>query len=174
MPALNFNKCENIMDTFDKNINEINEMIQLVNFTLNGEEFGVDILQVEDIIRNLKITCIPDTPDYVKGIVNLRGYIIPVIDLRLKLGIAAAEYNLSTRIIVAEIEEKKVGFIVDSVNEVLRIDGKITEAPPHLIAGEKTKYIKAVAKYENRLITLIDIQKVLSNDEKYYAEIEGK
>ncbi len=142
------------------------ELLQLVSFIIGNEEFAVDILFVHEINRMLQITKVPNSPDFVEGVINLRGRVIPVIDLRCKLGMERKAYDKNTRIIVVEVEGKMVGFIVDAVNEVLRIQKSITEAPPELVTGINSEYIKAVGKLEDRLLILLDLEKVISNEQK--------
>ncbi len=149
---------------------ESTELLQLVSFTLNEEEFGIDILMVQEIIRMLQITKVPNSPDFVDGVVNIRGRIIPVVDLRCKLGMPRKEHDKETRIVVVEVSGKTIGFIVDAVTEVLRIPSSIIEAPPELIAGVNSEFIKAVGKLEDRLLILIDLEKILSNSEKLKLE----
>lgn len=144
---------------------ETSELLQLVSFMIGEEEFGVDILVVQEIIRMLQVTKVPNAPDFVDGVINLRGRIIPVIDLRCKLGMPRKERDKDTRIVVVEVAGKTVGFIVDAVTEVLRIPSNITEAPPEIVAGVNSEFIKAVGKLEDRLLILIDIEKVLSASE---------
>lgn len=146
--------------------NDSSELLQLVSFLIGNEEFGVDILYVQEINRMIQITKVPNTPDFVDGVINLRGRVIPVIDLRRKLGMNKKEHDKNTRIIVVEVSGKTVGFIVDAVNEVLRIPKSITEAPPELVSGVNSEYIKAVGKLEDRLLILLDLEKVLSTDQK--------
>ncbi len=143
-----------------------NKIIQLVSFKLGKEEFGVDILKVQEINRMLEITEIPNSPEFVEGIVNLRGRIIPVIDLKKRLSLPIKEHDNSTRIIVVELQGKTVGFIVDEVSEVLRIESNITEPPPEMVAGINSDYITAVAKLEDKLLILLDLNKVLSQEEE--------
>lgn len=143
-----------------------NKIIQLVSFKLGKEEFGVDILKVQEINRMLEITEMPNSPDFVEGIVNLRGRIIPVIDLKKRLNMPVKEHNNSTRIIVVELNGKTIGFIVDEVSEVLRIESNITEPPPDMVAGIESDYITAVAKLDDRLLILLDLNKVLTNEEE--------
>jgi len=147
-----------------------NQIIQLVSFKLGKEEFGVDILKVQEINRMLEITEMPNSPDFVEGIVNLRGRIIPVIDLKKRLNLPIKEHDNSTRIIVVELNGKTVGFIVDEVSEVLRIESNITEPPPEMVAGINSDYITAVAKMEDRLLILLDLNKVLTQKEKTVLE----
>lgn len=144
---------------------ETAELLQLVTFNIGKEEFGVDILNVQEINRMTHITKVPNAPHYVEGVINLRGRVIPVIDLRLKLKIEKKEYDKNTRIIVVEVDNKTIGFIVDSVNEVLRIQANLTEAPPDMVSGIESEYIKSVGKLEDRLLILIDIQKIIQTNE---------
>jgi purine-binding chemotaxis protein CheW len=146
-------------------VDTISEILQLVSFKVGMEEFGVNILYVQEINRMIQITKVPNTPDFVEGIINLRGRIIPVIELRTKLGIEKKPYDKETRIIVVEIEQKTVGFIVDSVSEVLRIPSNILEAPPSITNGVNSEFIKSIVKLENKLIILIDLESILSMDE---------
>ncbi|MHB8854897.1 MAG: chemotaxis protein CheW [Ignavibacteriaceae bacterium] len=144
---------------------ESSELLQLVSFMIQDEEFAIDILFVQEINRMLQITKVPNAPAFVSGVVNLRGRVIPVIDLRTKLGMEVKKHDKNTRIVVVEVKEKTVGFIVDAVKEVLRIPASITEPPPELVTGINSEFIMAVGKLEDRLITLIDIEKILSNSE---------
>ncbi len=144
---------------------ETAELLQLVTFNIGKEEFGVDILNVQEINRMTHITKVPNAPYYVEGVINLRGRVIPVIDLRLKLKIEKKDYDKNTRIIVVEVDNKTIGFIVDSVNEVLRIQANLTEAPPDMVSGIESEYIKSVGKLEDRLLILIDIQKIIQTNE---------
>ncbi|RJP63667.1 MAG: purine-binding chemotaxis protein CheW, partial [Ignavibacteriales bacterium] len=130
------------------------ELIQLVSFKVGKEEFGVDILKVQEINRMLKITKVPNSPDFVEGVVNLRGRIIPVIDLRKRLSIENKIHDAKTRIVVVDIAGNIVGFIVDEVNEVLRISKDILENPPELVAQVDSDFITSVAKLEDRIIIL--------------------
>ncbi len=137
------------------------ELIQLVSFKLGDEEFGVNIQKVKEINRMIQITKVPNAPSFVKGVVNLRGSIMPIIDLRKKLNMPQKEDDNNTRIIILDLENKTIGFIVDEVSEVLRISNSILEPPPDMVGGVDTDYITAVAKLENRLLILLDIEKVL-------------
>ncbi len=140
---------------------DLSEILQLVSFIIGNEEFGVNILFVQEINRMLQITKVPNAPYFVDGVVNLRGRVIPVIDLRSKLGFERKEHDKNTRIIVIEVRGKTVGFIVDAVKEVLRIPKNITEPPPEIVSGTTSEFIMAIAKLEDRLITLIDLEKII-------------
>lgn len=138
-----------------------NELLQLVTFKLENEEFGVDILNIQGINRMVEVTKVPNSPEYVEGIINLRGQVIPIIDLRKRLKMPDKSYSKDTRFIVVEFRNKVVGFIVDSVNKVLRIDRNLTEPPPNTATGIDTKYITAVGKLEDNLLILLDFEKIL-------------
>jgi purine-binding chemotaxis protein CheW len=146
--------------------NDSNELLQLVSFKIGNEEFGINILIVQEIIKTVQITKIPNSPSFVEGIINLRGKVIPVIDLRVRLNLEKKPQDKDTRIIVLEINSKTIGFIVDEVNEVLRIPKSITEPPPEMVTGLNSEFITAIGKLDDRLITLIDLEKILSTDEK--------
>jgi len=141
------------------------QLLQLVSFHIEEEEFAIDILNIQGINRMMNITRVPNTPAFVEGIINLRGQVIPVVNLRKRLGFPPKEPDKATRIIVVEIGKRVIGFIVDSVNEVLRISSSITEPPPPMVAGIDSEYITAVGKLEDRLLILLDLEKVLSGDE---------
>ena len=154
------------MSNIDAKNEDSNELLQLVSFMIDKEEFGVDILFVQEINRFMQITKVPNAPDFVEGVINLRGRVIPVIDLRMKFRMVKKERDNSTRIIVVEVGGKTVGFIVDSVNEVLRIPKNVTEAPPEIVTVTDSDYIMAVAKLEDRIITLLNLDKILSKSDK--------
>jgi purine-binding chemotaxis protein CheW len=142
------------------------ELLQLVTFSIGEEEFGVEILKVQEIIRMLEITRVPKAPDFVEGVINLRGKVIPVIDLRLRFGLTAKEHDKKTRIIVIEINQMIVGFVVDSVSEVLRIPSSTIEPPPPVISGLDSEYISGVGKLDDRLLIMLDLNRLLSKEEK--------
>jgi len=142
------------------------ELLQLVSFNIDNEEFGIDILKVEEIIRVISITKIPNAPDFIEGVINLRGKVIPVIDLRTRLNKIRKSHDNNTRVIVVEVSGKTVGFLVDSVKEVLRIPKNITEPPPSMVSGVNSEYITAIGKLEDRLLILLDLEKVLDYRQK--------
>ncbi|MEK7774001.1 MAG: chemotaxis protein CheW [Deltaproteobacteria bacterium] len=142
------------------------EVLQLVTFRLGNEEFSMDILKVQEIIRHMNLTKVPRTPDFVDGVINLRGRVIPVLDLRKRFGMAADEKTNETRIIVVDVDNSIVGLKVDAVSEVLRLPADTVEPPPLLVKGTESDYIKGVGKLEGRLIILLDVGKILSKTEK--------
>ncbi|MBF0327668.1 MAG: chemotaxis protein CheW [Nitrospirae bacterium] len=135
-------------------------LLQLVTFNLDDEEYAIDILKVQEINRMTAITKIPNAPYHVEGVVNLRGRVIPVVNLRKKLAMAEREHNEQSRIMIMDIQGSIMGLIVDAVSEVLRIPANIVEPPPPLSMGISTEYIKGIAKLEDRLIILVDLGKL--------------
>ena len=162
------------MSEAKKNNSENSELLQLVSFKIATEEFGVDILDVQEIIKIVQITKVPNSPPFVEGVINLRGKVIPVIDLRTRLGLNKIEHDKDTRIIVVELSKSTIGFIVDAVNEVLRIPVSITEAPPEIVSGIDSEFIKAVGKLDDRLLILIDLNQILHQDETKQLEKMNK
>jgi purine-binding chemotaxis protein CheW len=149
---------------------------QIVTFFLAKEEFGVDILLVKEVIRLSPITEVPNTLSYVEGVINLRGKVVPVVDLRKRLDLEIAEQDKETRIMIIEIEEKSTGFILDSVSKVITIPrDSIQPAPDMITAGVESEYILGVSRIsegdqEDRLIRLLDFYKILTAEE--LGEIE--
>ncbi len=140
------------------------EILQLVSFKIGPEEFGIDILQVQEINKVTSVTKIPNSPSFIEGVLNLRGRVIPIIDLRLRLNLEKIAHTSNTRIIVVNVRSRTVGFIVDAVSEVLRIPDSIIEEPPLLITGINTEFISSVVKMEDRILILIDLEKIISLD----------
>lgn len=155
----------------DSNLNEnaataSGEIIQLVTFTLLEEEYGLPILDVREIIRMVDITPVPHAPSFVEGVINLRGQIIPVIDLRKRFELNNKDINTETRIVVVEVQETIVGLIVDSVSEVLRIDSSTIAPPPGLVTkGIGSQYLQGITNLEDRMVILVDIQRVFNKKE---------
>jgi purine-binding chemotaxis protein CheW len=146
------------------------ELLQLVSFTLGNEEFGIEIQKVQEIIRMVEITKMPNSPDFVEGIMNLRGKVIPVICLRQRMGLEKLQADKNTRVIVVDIKGKTIGFIVDSVSEVLRIPQDLTEKPPEIAAGINADYIVSIARLEDRLLILLDLDRTLLSTEQAQLE----
>ena len=152
-----------------KNENQQDDIHQLVGFRLDEEDFGIDIHQIQEINRMTDITRVPNAPDYVKGVMNLRGKTVPVMDLRSRLDLKQKEYDDDTRIIVVTINKEIIGFIVDFVTEVIRIPYDKTEPPPDFIKSIDTDFIKAVGKVNNNLIILLSLEKILIDNQLLLA-----
>ncbi|MEO7040166.1 MAG: chemotaxis protein CheW [Candidatus Elarobacter sp.] len=148
----------------------MSETVQVVSFKLGSEEYGVDIAQVQEINRMVAITHVPRAPQFMEGVINLRGQLIPIIDLRTRFGMPRVEHTKSTRIVVTEIGTKRIGMVVDSVSEVLRLALDQIEPAPEMITGVDTEYIRGVGKIEDRLIILLDLARIISISEKRELE----
>ncbi len=140
--------------------------IQLVIFRLAKEEFGLDIAQVREIIRMQDITPMPKAPEFIEGVINLRGQIIAVMDLARRFGLEQTQKTEKTRIVVTEVKDNTVGVIVDEVPEVLRISEDNVDPTPEMIESQvHAEFIKGVGKLEERLVILLDVDKILSREE---------
>jgi purine-binding chemotaxis protein CheW len=138
---------------------------QYLTFTMADEEYGVEILKVQEIKGYSAITPIPNTPVYVKGVMNLRGTIIPVIDLRAKLAMAEGQYNQFTAIVVLTVGAKTMGLVVDAVSDVLKIPRAEIQAAPDFGAAVDARFINGMAKAGDKLVVLLDIERVLGGGE---------
>lgn len=145
--------------------------LQLVTFDVAGEEFAVDILAVQEINRMMELTRVPQSPPEVEGVINLRGKIIPVLDLRKKFGQPSAERTETSRIVVIEVHKRVLGFIVDRVHEVLRISGDIVEPAPPMACSIDAEFIAGVGKLPDRLLILLDIEKLFSAEAAHAASV---
>ena len=142
------------------------EILQMVVFHLGGEEFGVDIMGVKEIIRVPEITQIPQSPDFVEGVINLRGRIIVVVNLEKRFNLKSKELDENSRIVVVEIGDNVVGMIVDSVNEVLRIPvSNVDPAPDFVTSNISRDYITGVGKVDERILIFLDLASVLDRKE---------
>ena len=141
-------------------------LLKLVGFYLGEEEYAVDILRIKEIKLMQEITNVPKAPSFVEGVINLRGDIVPIIDLKKKLSLGSAVINEETKIIVVEIENKMVGMIVDEVSEVIEIEDTNMAPPPPIIAGIEGEYLKGVGRLKDKLLILLDITKILTTEEK--------
>lgn len=145
---------------------ELKNEYQLVVFKIGDEEFAVDISQVREIVRLIEVTCMPKAPDFIEGVVNLRGQIIAVINLSRRLGLPSQGRGNNTRIIVVEIGQCTVGMIVDSVSEVLRLSMQDIEEVPGIIETEvPDHYIRGVGKLRDRLLIFLDLNRILMHEE---------
>ncbi|MGQ9631481.1 MAG: chemotaxis protein CheW [bacterium] len=152
------------MDTTGRKPEETEQ--QLVGFLLDNQEYGVGILQVQEIIRGREVTKVPRAPNFIEGVIDLRGIIIPIIDLRKRFDLKERPADESTRIIVVEVEGQTVGLIVDSVSEVLRVPADVISPPPPMTVGIDTDYIKGVARLaEGRLLIILDLDRILKPEE---------
>ncbi len=139
---------------------------QLVVFELASEHYGVDIAAVEGIIKMQNITRMPQSPEFVEGVTNLRGSILPVIDLRKRFGLPYQAPTKDTRIVTVDMEGIKIGMVVDAVSEVLRVSEDAIEPPPPMVTAVDTSFIRGIAKMNDRLVILLDLGRVLTLQER--------
>ena len=148
---------------------DVVETTQYLTFTLGEEEFALDIAKVREVLDYISITKVPRMPEYLRGVINLRGNVVPVVDLRMKLGMAAIEKTVNTCIVIVEIERDdevvQMGALTDSVQEVMDLDHRQVEPPPRLGINIQTEFIKGMGKRDDKFIIILDIDKVLSEEE---------
>jgi len=155
---------ERIETGVDPAITSDADQLQLVTFEVGEEEFAIDILQVQEINRMMELTRVPQSPPEVEGVINLRGRIIPVIDLRRTFNLEESARDEHSRIVVVEVKGRIIGFLVDRVHEVLRIDAGIVEPPPSMISSVDSDYISGVGKLDDRLLILLNLDKLFGAD----------
>ncbi|MFH1415195.1 MAG: chemotaxis protein CheW [Elusimicrobiota bacterium] len=139
---------------------------QFVVTRLDKEEYGIPIMYVESLIRMQEITRVPDMPDFIEGVINLRGRIIPILDLRKKFRFKEKGHDERTRIVVVIVEDQSLGLVVDAVSEVLRMSSEDIDELPPTISHVGTEYLSGVGKLENRLVIILNVEKILSELEK--------
>ena len=144
--------------------------MQLVIFSLGKEEYGVDIMQVKEIVTYKEPVKVPNTPQFVEGIINLRGEIIPIVNLKKRFNIPGEDIGDQTRVIVMSIDSKKVGFIVDDASEVITINNENIEPAPEIVAGIDRRYITGIGKVEERILIMLDLDKLFSEKEQEALE----
>ena len=144
---------------------------QLVVFQLGAELYGCEISRVHEIIRLQSVTKVPRAPAFVEGVINLRGKVIPVVDLRRRFGLPTADHTRASRIVVVEIGDQVVGIVVDGVSEVLRVNSAIVEPPSPVVAGIDSEYLHGIAKLADRLVILLDLDRILAREERRALEV---
>lgn len=150
------------------------DQIQLVGVKLGDEEYAIDVLKISTIIRSIEITIVPRMESYILGVMNLRGKVVPVIDLRVRFNLAKNDFDKATRIIVVNINDENIGFVVDEVTEVMRIKRSMVEPTPPLVGSISQEYILGICKYDSRLIMLLDIDRVINESEANESELRKK
>lgn len=151
------------------------DQIQLVGMKLGEEEYAIDVLKITEIIRTVEITIVPRMESYILGVMNLRGKVVPVIDLRVRFNLDSCDFDKSTRIIVVSVDKENIGFVVDEVTEVIRIKRSMVEPTPPLVGSIGQEYILGICKYDSRLIMLLDIDRVIDESGRYHdSELRKK
>lgn len=148
------------------------ESTNLVTFRLGSGEYAIDIMQAKEIIKMEKITLIPNAPYFVEGVINLRGNIIPIIDLKKRFNLEESEGDKNTGIIIAKIEDVDMGIMIDSVSKVVSISNSDIQPPPSMLQGIGQRYIKGVGKLEDKLLVVLDLDKLFINEEDDDSEEE--
>lgn len=141
---------------------------QMVGFKIDNEFYGIDIIQVQEIIRMQEITMVPRTPPFIKGVVNLRGKVVPIISLRERFGIKEVEHTKDTRIVIVRIDVGLIGFIVDAMAEVIRLPERLIEPTPPTATNIESEYIRGVGKLDDNLIIILDLNMVLTKEKKEF------
>ncbi|RAV03532.1 chemotaxis protein CheW [Paenibacillus sp. YN15] len=148
--------------------------LKVIVFALADEEYGVEVEKVKTIERMMPMTRVPKTYTFVKGVINLRGVVVPVIDLRGRFGLPEREYTDNSRIVIIAVNDMEVGLIVDSANDVIDLDSDAIQDPPEIVGGVRAKYLQGVAKLGERLLVLLNLQEVLNKSEIIkLEELEG-
>lgn len=142
------------------------EELKVIVFSLADEQYGIEVDKVKTIERIMPMTRVPKTPPFVKGVINLRGVVVPVIDLRGRFGLPESEYTNDSRIIIVAVGDLEVGMIVDSASDVVDVDSDSIVDPPEVVGGIKAKYLRGIAKMEDeRLLVMLNLQEVLNKSE---------
>lgn len=140
--------------------------VQLVTFQVGGEEFGLDVFSVHEILRWQAVTPVPRAPAFVEGVLDVRGSVVPVVDLRRRFEVPDAAYTDETRIVLVDFAGERLGLVVDSVTEVLRAPETSVSAPPAYIRGLAAEFMRGIVRHEGRLIILMDLDRILSSEER--------
>ena len=160
---MGFNESDEERVTVDKRLGD--HLEKYLTFIVDDEVYGLEILKVREIVAMLHISKVPLVPDYVKGVINLRGKVIPVIDIRLKFKMSDIKYDEHTTIIIVDVDDISVGFIVDETSEVVKIKQDNLRPPPKFGTNIDTSFLKSMAKTENSITMIVDLEKLFSSDE---------
>ena len=147
--------------------------VQLVTFRLGGEEFGLDVFQVHEILRYSETTPMPKAPAFVEGVLDVRGTLVPVVDLRKRFELHDLRYDDDTRIILVDFQAERLGLVVDEVSEVLRVPETAVTAPPQYVKGLAAEFIRGIVRMEGRLVVLLDLERILSSQERMQLLFSG-
>ncbi len=157
-------------ETVDKQqvYNDLNDAVdtnQYVTFLIGSEVYGVEVLRVQEIIGMTRVTQVPNSMHFMKGVINLRGTVVPVVDMRLRFAMDEKDYDNFTVILIVEVKGTMIGMIVDSVSDVVNIPVKDIQDTPHFSASIRTDYIKGIGRIEEDLVIVLDVDKILSHEE---------
>lgn len=149
----------------DKDVEANDEVLQWVTFRLEEETYGINVMQVQEVLRYSEIAPVPGAPDYVLGIINLRGNVVTVIDTRLRFGLPQTEVSDNSRIVIIESDKQVIGILVDSVAEVVYLKSSEIDSAPNVGTDESAKFIQGVSNRDSELLILVDLDKMLTDDE---------
>lgn len=147
--------------------------VQLVTFRIGGEEFGLDVFQVHEILRYEEPTPMPKAPAFVDGVLDVRGTLVPVVDMRKRFELHDLHYDDDTRIILVDYQGERLGLVVDEVSEVLRTPETSVQPPPQFVKGLAAEFIRGIVRLENRMIVLLDLDRILSSQERMQLVFSG-
>jgi purine-binding chemotaxis protein CheW len=147
--------------------------VQLVTFRIGGEEFGLDVFQVHEILRYSEPTPMPKAPAFVEGVLDVRGLLVPVVDLRKRFELHDLRYDEETRIMLVDFQSERLGLIVDEVSEVMRVAETAVTAPPQYVKGLAAEFIRGIVRLETRLVVLLDLERILSSQERMQLLFAG-
>jgi purine-binding chemotaxis protein CheW len=147
--------------------------VQLVTFRVGGEEFGLDVFQVHEILRHVEPTPMPKAPAFVEGVLDVRGTLVPVVDLRKRFELLDVRYDDDTRIILVDFQGERLGLVVDEVSEVMRVAETAVSPPPQFVRGLAAEFIRGIVRMEGRLVVLLDLERILSSQERMQLLFSG-
>ena len=147
--------------------------VQLVTFRIGGEEFGLDVFQVHEILRHQEPTAMPKAPAFVEGVLDVRGTLVPVVDLRKRFEVHDLRYDEETRIVLVDFQGERLGLVVDEVTEVLRAPETAVTPPPSYVKGLAAEFIRGIVRLEGRLVVLLDLERILSSQERMQLLFAG-
>ena len=158
-------------DSSQEYSSQMQQEIQLACFRLGSEMYALDIMKIKEIIRPQKLTPVPKAPPFIEGVINLRGAVIPVVDMRKRFDVSVDTDERSERVIVCSVAKKIIGLIVDEVDEVRRYSRKEIQPAPQFLKGKGSEFFLGVCRKEDELVMLIDLEKILTTDEKINLEL---
>lgn len=153
-----------------RNVRQSVPQVQLVTFRLGGEEFGLDVFAVHEILRHQEVTPVPKAPAFVEGVLDIRGLLVPIVDLRRRFELTHVQVDEETRIVLVDFNKERLGLVVDAVTEVLRAPETSVSPPPKYFKGLAAEYIHGIVRLEGRLVVLIDLDRILSSEERIALE----
>lgn len=162
------------MRTDDRTVSTAEETGQYVTFAIDRETYGVEVRKVHQIVGLSKITPIPNSLPFMRGMINLRGIVIPAVDMRLKFGMASRDYDSFTVILIVELQDRLIGMIVDAVSDVLDIPAKGIQQTPHFSAKINTEYIRAIGNIEGQMVIILDVDMILTSRELDMLDAHGR